>query len=189
MQMFISVCLCCFLVLQPGRRKLQTCCRQAKGETAYLSTLGFFLSFRCLSLATVFLRRRKMPLLAQARVRQHASALERKKQRGWGTAQGSSVNNDKFDYAEVAATTSSLSTPTNDDGESPFSRDSLGDTVIHLDKVRGFWLLRRQSGLVRFARWGVRSWGDRVAQLVRASGFEIQRPKVRTAVRSAKKNL
>ena len=70
-------------------------------------------------------------------MRQHASALERKKQRNWSAAQGNSLKNDKFDYAEMAITTSSMSTPTNDNGESPFSRDSLGDTVIHLDKVRG----------------------------------------------------
>ena len=84
----------------------------------------------------------KILILPQARVRQHASALERKKQRSWSAAQGNSLKNDKFDYAEMAATTSSLSTPTNDNGESPFSRDSLGDTVIHLDKVRGFWIFR-----------------------------------------------
>ncbi|KAL8569320.1 hypothetical protein ACOMHN_024268 [Nucella lapillus] len=73
----------------------------------------------------------------KARVRQHASALERKKQkqRVWSGARGNSLKNDKFDYAEAALTTSSLSTPTNDVGESPFSRDSLGDTVIHLDKA------------------------------------------------------
>ncbi|XP_076446756.1 uncharacterized protein LOC143284040 isoform X2 [Babylonia areolata] len=73
----------------------------------------------------------------KARVRQHASALERKKQkqRSWGGVRGNSLKNDKFDYAEPAVTTSSLSTPTNDVGESPFSRDSLGDTVIHLDKA------------------------------------------------------
>ena len=82
-------------------------------------------------------------LSQQARVRQHASALERKKQkqRGWGMARGSSLKNDKFDYVEAAVTTSSLSTPTNDVGESPFSRDSLGDTVIHLDKVRRKYVL------------------------------------------------
>nr|KAG5706312.1 hypothetical protein BaRGS_026094 [Batillaria attramentaria] len=70
----------------------------------------------------------------EARVRQHASALERKKHRR-ALARGSSLKNDKFDYVENAATTSSLSTPTNDVGESPFSRDSLGETVIHLDKA------------------------------------------------------
>ncbi|KAK7496607.1 hypothetical protein BaRGS_00012259 [Batillaria attramentaria] len=70
----------------------------------------------------------------KARVRQHASALERKKHRR-ALARGSSLKNDKFDYVENAATTSSLSTPTNDVGESPFSRDSLGETVIHLDKA------------------------------------------------------
>lgn len=71
----------------------------------------------------------------KARVRQHASALERKKQREKGLFRGNSLKNDKFDYAENALTTSSLSTPTNDVGESPFSRDSLGETVIHLDKA------------------------------------------------------
>ena len=87
----------------------------------------------------------KTPICVQARVRQHASALERKKQRNWSAAQGNSLKNDKFDYAEMAVTTSSMSTPTNDNGESPFSRDSLGDTVIHLDKVRGVGVLRQSS--------------------------------------------
>ena len=87
----------------------------------------------------------KTPICLQARVRQHASALERKKQRSWSAAQGNSLKNDKFDYAEMAVTTSSMSTPTNDNGESPFSRDSLGETVIHLDKVRGVGVLGQSS--------------------------------------------
>ena len=76
----------------------------------------------------------------KARIRQHASALERKKkQKVWLTTRTGSLKNDKFDYAEQAADTSSLSTPTNEN-ESPFSRDSLGDTVIHLDQVIVFLL-------------------------------------------------
>lgn len=43
---------------------------------------------------------------------------------------------DSFDYAEAVDTTSSMSTPNSSNyWDSPFAKDSLGDTVIHLDKV------------------------------------------------------
>ncbi len=41
---------------------------------------------------------------------------------------------DRFDYVEQVDTVSTLSTP-NSTTENPFSKESLGDTVIHLDKV------------------------------------------------------
>ena len=41
-----------------------------------------------------------------------------------------------FDYAENVDTTSSLSTPNSSAyWDNPFAKESLGDTVIHLDKV------------------------------------------------------
>lgn len=46
-----------------------------------------------------------------------------------------SLNNEQFDYAENADNESPLSTPSNSYWESPFAQDSLGDTVIHLDKA------------------------------------------------------
>ncbi|KAK2155201.1 hypothetical protein LSH36_246g02074 [Paralvinella palmiformis] len=50
-----------------------------------------------------------------------------------------SVNSDRFDYAENVDTSSSLSTPTSTDTHSdqPFAGDSLGDTVIHMEKHPG----------------------------------------------------
>ena len=53
-----------------------------------------------------------------------------------GSVSGS-VKSDRFDYAEAVDTTSSLSTPTSSNywDHDHFSKDSLGDTVIHLDKV------------------------------------------------------
>ena len=42
-----------------------------------------------------------------------------------------------FDYTEPADDTSSMSTPnSNSYWDHPFLKDSLGDTVIHLDQVR-----------------------------------------------------
>ena len=47
-----------------------------------------------------------------------------------------SIRSDRFDYMENVETTSSLSTPPSTGyWESPFNQESLGDTVIHLDKV------------------------------------------------------
>jgi hypothetical protein len=50
-------------------------------------------------------------------------------------ARGQSIQNNPFDYEENADNDSSLSTPSNSYWDSPFAQDSLGDTVIHLDKV------------------------------------------------------
>ena len=54
-----------------------------------------------------------------------------------GSVSGS-VKSDRFDYVEPVDTTSSMSTPTSSNywDNDPFAKDSLGDTVIHLDKVR-----------------------------------------------------
>lgn len=53
---------------------------------------------------------------------------------------GHSLHNNPFDYEENADNDSSLSTPSNSYWDSPFAQDSLGETVIHLDKV-GFFIL------------------------------------------------
>ncbi|XP_056010025.1 pericentriolar material 1 protein-like isoform X3 [Ostrea edulis] len=50
-------------------------------------------------------------------------------------ARGQSIQNNPFDYEENADNDSSLSTPSNSYWDSPFAQDSLGDTVIHLDKA------------------------------------------------------
>lgn len=48
---------------------------------------------------------------------------------------GHSLHNNPFDYEENADNDSSLSTPSNSYWDSPFAQDSLGETVIHLDKA------------------------------------------------------
>uniref|UniRef100_K1R4A2 Pericentriolar material 1 protein n=1 Tax=Magallana gigas TaxID=29159 RepID=K1R4A2_MAGGI len=48
---------------------------------------------------------------------------------------GHSLQNNPFDYEENADNDSSLSTPSNSYWDSPFAQDSLGETVIHLDKA------------------------------------------------------
>lgn len=74
----------------------------------------------------------------QPSMRRHSALLEQQQKQKSQEARANcgSLKNSKFDYTEAAVSTSSVSTPTNEVGESPFSRDSLGDTVIHLDKVR-----------------------------------------------------
>ncbi|XP_064636213.1 pericentriolar material 1 protein-like isoform X3 [Lineus longissimus] len=50
--------------------------------------------------------------------------------------QSDSLQEDQYDYIENVNSVSSLSTPTSTTGwENPFAQDSLGDTVIHLDKA------------------------------------------------------
>ncbi len=68
--------------------------------------------------------------------------LQAAQQREMASVQSTSVRSEEeqggFDYAETVDTTSSLSTPNSSslwDTSNPFSKDSLGDTVIHLDKV------------------------------------------------------
>ncbi|XP_060554771.1 pericentriolar material 1 protein-like isoform X2 [Ruditapes philippinarum] len=46
-----------------------------------------------------------------------------------------SLKNDKYDYQEPAEIDSSVSTPSNSFWDNPFNSDSLGETVIHLDKT------------------------------------------------------
>ncbi|XP_055958711.1 pericentriolar material 1 protein isoform X2 [Patella vulgata] len=46
-----------------------------------------------------------------------------------------SIKNNPYDYTEQVENTSSLSTPSTGLIESPFANESLGDTVIHLDKA------------------------------------------------------
>ncbi|XP_053399542.1 pericentriolar material 1 protein-like isoform X2 [Mercenaria mercenaria] len=46
-----------------------------------------------------------------------------------------SLKNDKYDYQEQAEVTSSVSTPSNSFWDNPFASDSLGETVINLDKT------------------------------------------------------
>ena len=43
-------------------------------------------------------------------------------------------NNDMYDYAEVAESGSTMSTPTSNQ-DPPFAAEGLGDTVINLDEV------------------------------------------------------
>jgi len=49
----------------------------------------------------------------------------------------------RFDYLENVEMTSSQSTPSTSSShlESPFARESLGDTVIHMDKVSHWFFL------------------------------------------------
>ena len=46
-------------------------------------------------------------------------------------------NNDMYDYAEIAETGSTMSTPTSNQ-DPPFAAEGLGDTVINLDEVNSF---------------------------------------------------
>ena len=71
-------------------------------------------------------------LMSQARARTEASRNARDAM----LTRGQSLQNDPFDYEENADNDSSLSTPSNSYWDSPFNQDSLGDTVIHLDKVK-----------------------------------------------------
>ena len=71
-------------------------------------------------------------LMSQARARTEASRNARDAM----LTRGQSLQNDPFDYEENADNDSSLSTPSNSYWDSPFNLDSLGDTVIHLDKVQ-----------------------------------------------------
>jgi hypothetical protein len=51
------------------------------------------------------------------------------------------VDSDRFDYVEKAESSGSRSQSTISDAvcwDSPFAHDSLGDTVIHFDRVRCF---------------------------------------------------
>lgn len=49
-------------------------------------------------------------------------------------------NNDMYDYAEVAETGSTMSTPTSNQ-DPPFAAESLGDTVINLDEVLPLFII------------------------------------------------
>ncbi|PVD34338.1 hypothetical protein C0Q70_05609 [Pomacea canaliculata] len=80
-------------------------------------------------------------------MRRHSALLEQQQKQKSQEARANcgSLKNSKFDYTEAAVSTSSVSTPTNEVGESPFSRDSLGDTVIHLDKALAKMRLEMQQ--------------------------------------------
>lgn len=61
--------------------------------------------------------------------------VQRSKRPGLLMEASGSLRNGTFDYAEKVENTSSLSTPSTSLWDSPFAQDSLGDTVIHFDKV------------------------------------------------------
>ena len=54
-----------------------------------------------------------------------------------GAVPAETVTEGIYDYVENVESGSTLSTPTSSHtGEAPFASEGLGDTVIHLDKVR-----------------------------------------------------
>ena len=69
--------------------------------------------------------------LLQTKLKEKALASEKRK----ALLRTGSLKNDEFDYQEVPEISSSISTPSNSYWDSPFAQDSLGETVIHLDKV------------------------------------------------------
>ena len=73
-----------------------------------------------------------MQILFQMKVREIQNSVERRRR----LPRGQSLQNEQFDYEENAENDSSLSTPSNSYWDSPFAQDSLGDTAIHLDKVK-----------------------------------------------------
>lgn len=60
-----------------------------------------------------------------------------------GAVPAETVTEGIYDYVENVESGSTLSTPTSSHtGEAPFASEGLGDTVIHLDKVRNFKLCK-----------------------------------------------
>jgi hypothetical protein len=55
--------------------------------------------------------------------------------------------NPGFDFAERAQNSSNVETPDPEPWEIPFAKDSLGETVIHLDKARILFRLLLQFSL------------------------------------------
>lgn len=76
--------------------------------------------------------------LLQTRLKQKVAAnlVAKERQRTAQLMRAGSMKNDKYDYQETADMESSVSTPSNSVQESPFNRDSLGETAINLDKVQ-----------------------------------------------------
>lgn len=64
-----------------------------------------------------------------------ANLVAKERQRTAQLLRTGSMKNDKYDYQEQAEVTSSVSTPSNSYLDNPFADDSLGETVIHLDKT------------------------------------------------------
>lgn len=63
-----------------------------------------------------------------------------------GAVPAETVTEGIYDYVENVESGSTLSTPTSSHtGEAPFASEGLGDTVIHLDKVRNVQILFKLS--------------------------------------------
>lgn len=84
-------------------------------------------------MATVF------QYLLQTKLKQKVAAnlVAKERQKAAALLRSGSLKDDEYDYQEQAEVTSSVSTPTQSSSywDNPFASDSLGETVIHLDKV------------------------------------------------------
>ncbi|KAK3606346.1 hypothetical protein CHS0354_041982 [Potamilus streckersoni] len=69
----------------------------------------------------------------RAKLREKVSAVEKRKLSK--LPRSNSMKSDQYDYQEEAEITSSISTPSTAYWESPFAHESLGETVINLDKT------------------------------------------------------
>ncbi|KAL3878634.1 hypothetical protein ACJMK2_030966 [Sinanodonta woodiana] len=69
----------------------------------------------------------------RAKLREKVSAVEKRKLSK--LPRSNSMKSDQYDYQEEAEITSSVSTPSTAYWESPFAHESLGETVINLDKT------------------------------------------------------
>ncbi|KAH3829898.1 pericentriolar material 1 protein-like isoform X2 [Dreissena polymorpha] len=74
-------------------------------------------------------------LVAKEREREKSGQTQGKGQSRGQLLRSGSMKNDQFDYQEPADEDSSVSTPSNSYWDSPFNQDSLGETVVHLDKT------------------------------------------------------